>query len=73
MLVLDAMWAWGRERWEKERSPIRSVVRPREEHMDGDASLDSSTSNGAACTPAGSAEAPLDENEKPRRRVVVQV
>ncbi|PWY97193.1 PIG-U-domain-containing protein [Testicularia cyperi] len=31
MLVLDAMWAWGRERWEAERKPIR---RPRDSAKD---------------------------------------
>lgn len=24
MLVLDAMWAWGRERWEAERTRLRA-------------------------------------------------
>lgn len=73
MLVLDAMWAWGRERWEKERTPIRPVARPREEHIDGDASVDSMASNGAAAASAVSANAALAEDNKPRRRVVVQV
>lgn len=29
MLVLDAMWAWGRERWEAERHALRNKVSSR--------------------------------------------
>lgn len=29
MLVLDSMWAWGRERWEKERTPLRHRTTPK--------------------------------------------
>ncbi|CDW98839.1 hypothetical protein, partial [Sporisorium scitamineum] len=46
MLVLDAMWAWGRERWERERTPIRSRSgRKGEEHVNGDASVDTVASD----------------------------
>ena len=68
MLVLDAMWAWGRERWEKERTPIRSRVTQREEQLDADASIETTAS-----VEVLAAEKPSEHGDKPRRRVVVQV
>ena len=70
MLVLDAMWAWGRERWESERSPIRSRIRRKsEQHIDTDASIDTVASD----APSVTADAAMEEVDKPRRRIVVQV
>lgn len=68
MLVLDAMWAWGRERWESERTPIRLRAQQREMVVDADVSVETITSDTDV-----SAERVSSENDKPRRRVVVQV
>ncbi|SPO20336.1 related to GPI - transamidase subunit [Ustilago trichophora] len=69
MLVLDAMWAWGRERWEKERSPIRArAQQQQEEVVDADASIET-----VASAEALSGQRSLIQDDKPRRRVVVQV
>ncbi|CCF51142.1 hypothetical protein NDA11_001995 [Ustilago hordei] len=68
MLVLDAMWAWGRERWESERTPIRLRAQQREMVVDADVSVETITSEADV-----SAERVSAENDKPRRRVVVQV
>ncbi|SNX84047.1 related to GPI - transamidase subunit [Melanopsichium pennsylvanicum] len=67
MLVLDAMWAWGRERWEKERTPIRSHVQHHVEQIDADVSVEIRFSDGAR-----TADKVLAQNDGPRRRVVVQ-
>ncbi|GAK61992.1 GPI transamidase component PIG-U [Moesziomyces antarcticus] len=68
MLVLDAMWAWGRERWEKERPPIRArpKVQPKSPRLD-EPSLDNDASDG------GAPVAVKDQKENRARRVVVQV
>lgn len=67
MLVLDAMWAWGRERWERERPPIRSRARRQDDqNVDVDASVDTVASD----APSMASDVPSD---KPRRRIVVQV
>ncbi|GAC99404.1 cell division cycle protein 91 [Pseudozyma hubeiensis SY62] len=70
MLVLDAMWAWGRERWESERSPIRPRrSRHEDQPVEADVSIDTVASNAS-----GSASSvPKEETDKPRRRIVVQV
>ncbi|TKY90887.1 hypothetical protein EX895_000885 [Sporisorium graminicola] len=74
MLVLDAMWAWGRERWERERKPIRSTAgRKGEEHVDGDASVDTVASDASSNSPTAASEAPLEKGDQLKKRVVVQV
>jgi len=64
MLVLDAMWAWGRERWEKERTPIRPRGQPQQAVL--------AVSDADSSAEAQSAEKLLDDL-KPKRRVVVQL
>ncbi|SJX60706.1 related to GPI-transamidase subunit [Sporisorium reilianum f. sp. reilianum] len=74
MLVLDAMWAWGRERWERERTPIRSRGgRKGEELVDGDASVDTVASDVLSSTPTAAGEGSLEQGDQLKRRVVVQV
>ncbi|KAJ1030044.1 hypothetical protein NDA16_000957 [Ustilago loliicola] len=69
MLVLDAMWAWGRERWESERTPIRTRAQHhRGAAVDADVSVETTTSETDV-----SAEKVLAEDDRPRRRIVVQV
>lgn len=60
MLVLDSMWAWGRERWEKERPPIR----PRSASQ---LTVFSSKNTEAI------AERVEIQPQEPRKRVVIQV
>lgn len=74
MLVLDAMWAWGRERWEKERPPIRarSKVQPKAP-VRNEPLLDTDASDGDAPAVATIDAAERDQKENRARRVVVQV
>ncbi|KAJ9476529.1 GPI transamidase component GAB1 [Pseudozyma hubeiensis] len=70
MLVLDAMWAWGRERWESERSPIRPRrSRQDEQLLEADISIDTVASDASV----NASSIPKEETDKPRRRIVVQV
>ena len=74
MLVLDAMWAWGRERWERERTPIRWHVRRQgEAKLDADASADTVATETVDAAPALAKEGLPEADERLRRRVVVQV
>lgn len=76
MLVLDAMWAWGRDRWEKERKPIRSRGQQQARTaviVDADVSAELAASDADVSAEALLVDKLLVQDEKPRRRVVVQV
>ncbi|EPQ32296.1 uncharacterized protein PFL1_00492 [Pseudozyma flocculosa PF-1] len=77
MLLLDMIWAWGRDRWERERPPIRSkkadrIAATAESDADAGAAL-TDDGKGSSVDRASAEVTALKEAASARRRVVVQI